>query len=121
STDKILHLTPAVLSELKKHREIGNGLIFSHPKRPSSLYDFRHEWADALIQADIELINEKGEKLVFHSLRHTFCSSLAKRGVKLHEIAKLAGHKSIQTTMRYTHLDNEHLASVVSDVFSNLN
>lgn len=39
-----------------------------------------------------------------HILRHTFCSYLALHGVPLHVIKELAGHKSIQTTMRYAHL-----------------
>jgi len=58
--------------------------------------------------------------LVFHSLRHTFCSTLANVGAQLQEIASLAGHKSIQTTMRYTHLDNKRLSTVVSKTFGML-
>lgn len=116
-TDKILHLTEAVMTELKKHREIGNGLIFCHLKKAHTPYDFRHEWIEGLEKAGIEIVNDKGERLVFHSLRHTFCSTLANTGAELHEIASLAGHKSIQTTMRYTHLDNKRLSSVVGKTF----
>ncbi len=119
-SDKILHLTDVVMAELKKHRNIGNGLIFLGPKNVQGAYDFRMEWMTALDQAGIVLVNEKGEKLVFHSLRHTFCSTLANTGAELHEIASLAGHKSIQTTMRYTHLDNKRLSSVVSKTFEGL-
>lgn len=39
----------------------------------------------------------------FHSLRHRFCSSLARHGVHVEAIMQLAGHKSIATTMRYIH------------------
>jgi len=116
-TDKILHLIQSTLEELKNLREVGNGLIFSNPRQKASVYDFRHEWNFALEEAGIALINDKGEKLVFHSLRHTFCSTLANTGAELHEIASLAGHKSIQTTMRYTHLGNKRLSSVVSKTF----
>jgi len=119
-SDKVLHLTDAVITELKKHRAVGNVLLFGNPRNPSRPYDFRQEWIEALEQAGIALVNEKGEKLVFHSLRHTFCSTLANTGAELHEIASLAGHKSIQTTMRYTHLDNKRLSSVVSKTFSML-
>ncbi|MBI2792925.1 MAG: site-specific integrase [Gammaproteobacteria bacterium] len=118
-SDKILHLTDVVMAELKKHRNIGNGLIFSGPNNAGA-YDFRMEWMTALDHAEIALVNEKGEKLVFHSLRHTFCSTLANTGAELHEIASLAGHKSIQTTMRYTHLDNKRLSSVVIKTFEGL-
>ena len=36
-----------------------------------------------------------------HSGRKTFCSSLASQGISPYVIASLAGHRSIQTTMRY--------------------
>ena len=39
-----------------------------------------------------------------HLLRHTFCSHLAMRGAPALSIQKLAGHKNLQTTLRYMHL-----------------
>lgn len=39
-----------------------------------------------------------------HILRHTFCSRLASRNVPMLTIQALAGHQSIETTMRYMHL-----------------
>jgi integrase len=39
-----------------------------------------------------------------HLLRHTFCSHLAMRGAPALSIQKLAGHKNMQTTLRYMHL-----------------
>lgn len=50
----------------------------------------------------------------FHDLRHTFASCLAMAGVPLIEIQKLMRHKSIQTTMRYAHLCEAHLALAVN-------
>ena len=40
-------------------------------------------------------------KVVFHTLRHTFCSWLAIRGVPLYTIAKLAVHSKPDMTQRY--------------------
>lgn len=39
-----------------------------------------------------------------HTLRHTFCSHLAMRGVPARTIQELAGHKDLSTTQRYMHL-----------------
>ena len=36
-----------------------------------------------------------------HKYRHTFCTTLLKRGVELTTVAKLAGHSSIQTTASF--------------------
>ena len=39
-----------------------------------------------------------------HTLRHTFCSHLAMRGVSAVKIQKLAGHAKLSTTQIYLHL-----------------
>lgn len=50
-----------------------------------------------------------------HSLRHTLATMLLESGVAdLPELAMLLGHESTRTTERYTHLNNERLASVVA-------
>ncbi len=51
-----------------------------------------------------EGVNDRRDRIVFHSLRHTFCSRLAQNGEPLQVIQELAGHKSIQMTLRYSHL-----------------
>lgn len=40
----------------------------------------------------------------WHSLRHTFASQLAMRGVPLGAVQLLLGHSSVTTTMRYAHM-----------------
>ena len=40
----------------------------------------------------------------YHLLRHTFCSHLAMRGAPAIAIQRLAGHKNLQTTLKYMHL-----------------
>lgn len=44
----------------------------------------------------------------FHDLRHTYCSQLAMNGVDLKTIQELIGHKTIEMTMRYSHLSPSH-------------
>ena len=44
------------------------------------------------------------QKVVFHTLRHTFASWLAIDGVPLMVIAELMGHKTLEMTLRYAHL-----------------
>lgn len=46
----------------------------------------------------------KLRKIGWHTLRHTFASHLAMRGVPLPAIKELMGHSSITTTMRYAHV-----------------
>ena len=54
-----------------------------------------------------------GRGFTFHSLRHTFASSLASRGVSIRIIADLLGHRTIQMTMRYAHVSPDGRRSAV--------
>jgi len=47
------------------------------------------------------------ERCGWHVLRHTYASRLAASGVPLAVIMKLLGHTSIETTMRYVHVDQD--------------
>jgi integrase len=49
----------------------------------------------------------------WHALRHAFCTRLAVQGVPATQIQKLAGHKSLKTTMRYMHTVDEALKAAV--------
>ncbi len=49
-------------------------------------------------------IADRRQRVVFHTLRHTFASWLAIKGVPLYVISQLLGHKSLEMTQRYAHL-----------------
>jgi site-specific recombinase XerD len=49
----------------------------------------------------------------WHDNRHTFCSRLVLAGVDIRTVAALAGHATIQMTMRYAHLSPDHNRAAV--------
>ena len=55
-----------------------------------------------------EGIDDPRQKIVFHSLRHTFASWLALQGETILTIKELLGHKTLAMTTRYAHLMPEH-------------
>jgi integrase len=99
------------LKELRRFRQIGNGLIFNSPTKLDKPFEFRKQWQGALDRAGIENFR-------FHDLRHTAASYLVMAGATLYETAQVLGHKSTQTTERYAHLSTQHKSKVVEDVMS---
>ena len=61
-----------------------------------------------------ECVSDPRQKVVFHTLRHTFASWLAIQGTPLYTIAKLMGHKSISMSERYSHLSPDHKKDAVN-------
>jgi integrase/recombinase XerD len=55
--------------------------------------------------------------ITLHSLRHGFCTALAEAGKSAATIKELARHASIETSMIYVKMSNEHLKSEMEDVF----
>ena len=51
-----------------------------------------------------------------HDLRHSFASFAASAGMSLPMIGKLLGHKSVQTTARYTHLHDEYIRAATNQI-----
>jgi len=122
-TSRELYLAPVVITELKRHQEVGTGLIFPSFELPEQPMDFRAAWRAALKASNIsgkDILNADGtvkiERFTFHCLRHGFCSALSDAGKEINQIAKLAGHKSIQTTMRYIHQGRDQKRQIVNEL-----
>jgi len=70
-----------------------------------------------LTRGGIPRVDDDGRKLDIHSLRHTFGSRLARRGVGLVQVQRLMGHSDPKLTAQvYTHLDVEDLRKAVEAV-----
>jgi len=68
-----------------------------------------------------EGIEDPRERIVFHTLRHTFASWLAIQGTPLFTIKELMGHKSLSMTERYAHLIPDHKRAAVKGLEDKFN
>jgi len=71
---------------------------------------------DRKVQRAFRSVLEKAkiENFHFHDLRHTFASYLRQRGVDLHTIAVLMGHRDLRMTKRYAHLNVDNMRDAIA-------
>jgi integrase len=96
---RAIHLTARLAAELKAARHLRGPRVLCHPngKRLSRPFLARL-LRDACKTAGLTPTTKT------HTLRHTFCSRLARVGAPLLEIKEAAGHASVTTTQTYLHL-----------------
>ncbi len=103
------------------------GLIF--PARPGTKYPGggKQDRVSSVFGRTVEElglndgITDHRQKIVFHTLRHTFASWLVMGGESLQAVKELMGHKDIQTTMRYSHLAPDIKRNAVKKLAVTLN
>lgn len=98
---KTVPLNKTALSVIEKKlrekvKSIKDYVFMGNDGNKIKVYTFDYAFKSAVNKAEIE-------DFTFHDTRHTFCTRLTQRGVDLYKISKLAGHKNIKTTQRYSH------------------
>jgi len=75
--------------------------------------------ANAHIKAEAKKANQKPKLLkpwVLYSFRHTFLTRLGKSGCNIWTHARLAGHSSIEMSLRYVHMDENAAVDAISSM-----
>lgn len=108
---RTLVFPPPAITELLKQRQ-NTGLVFAREDGEKPL-QFRKHWNKALKAAGLENFR-------FHDLRHDAASQMAMAGATLLEIGEVLGHRSTETTKRYSHLSVERKRAVTDRVMGNV-
>ena len=93
------------LKKMQKVRHIDCDLVFPRfdGVQPKSI---RAGWDHAIEKAKLE-------DFKFHDLRHTAASYLAMSGATPSELAAILGHKSLSMVARYSHISEQHTATLL--------
>ncbi|MBT5540448.1 MAG: tyrosine-type recombinase/integrase [Alphaproteobacteria bacterium] len=101
------YMTPPVETMFEERNQLGNpktDLVFKN-RNGEKIREVSNAFEGAVKKLGFNKdISDRRDKLVFHSLRHTFASWLALQGETLLTIMELMGHKDIKMTLRYAHL-----------------
>ncbi len=92
--------TLAHMQNVQVLANFNDGLVFG------GVQSFKKSFASAKKRAGLD-------KLRIHDLRHTFASWLVQSGTSIYVVQKLLGHSRIESTIRYSHLDVEHLRKFI--------
>jgi integrase len=92
--------------EMLSNKDNKDGLVFSKNNRHLVQITCLNSLHAACKRAGLRDIG-------WHSLRHTFASHLAMRGITMIALQQLLGHSSISTTMIYAHLSQSVLTNAI--------
>ena len=99
-----------ILRDLKARQVILSPWVFPSPIDSNKPRDGNAFYKRVFVPA-VERAGLPG--VVWHTLRHTFCSRLVQAGIPLTTVQRLAGHKDYSTTLIYAHLSPGHLHEAV--------
>jgi len=112
---RTVRLSPRLWAEIKKLPQRGD-LLITHLRSEKhlsywSVNDKIHQLYDAAPEVT-------KPPMPWHCLRHSFCTALAAAGTPITVIKELAGHASIETTLRYVHVTADEKRAAIDAVFS---
>ena len=97
----------AVIDTIPRRR--GVDWLFWNADEGAPIRSFARHWYAMQAMAGLSRVR-------LHDLRHTFASHAAMNRETLPMIGKLLGHRILQTTARYTHLDDRHVFDAADQV-----
>jgi integrase len=107
----------AMFKKLYGNGKNKNDLIFKDIKHDERIKQVSSCFARAVKDLGLNKgITDRRQKVVFHSLRHSYASWLAEGGTDLYRISKLIGHSTTSMTERYAHLAQDTLQNEVKNL-----
>jgi site-specific recombinase XerD len=93
-------------------------LLLSNPAR--RVTTAHHGFGPEAIHREVELAGQHAGapgRHFPHRWRHTFATELVRAGVDIHVVQRLLGHRSVSSTVGYTHLATDDLQRAIQDLW----
>lgn len=99
-----------------KKRKVSNDVLIFTSRTGEKIKEVSNSFARVVDILQLNKgISDKRQKVVFHTLRHTYASWLAQMGTDLYVVQQLMGHSSFAMTQRYAHLSPETLKKAIDN------
>ena len=114
SKERIVHLYPKALQELKKYMKTSRPVMLGKHKEEQALFvnhrgeRLTRQWVWSVLKNYAQAAGIKSS-ITPHTLRHSFATHLLQNGASLRHVQELLGHSSISTTQVYTHLTSPYV------------
>ena len=114
SKERIVHLYPKALQELKNYMKHSRPVMLGKRKDEQALFvnhrgdRLTRQWVWSVLKNYAQAAGIKS-KITPHTLRHSFATHLLQNGASLRHVQELLGHSSISTTQVYTHLTSPYV------------
>jgi integrase len=111
------YITPPLrklFHQIKSSNPVAKGLIFKNSKG-KKIREISNAFNRTVERLGFNKdITDRRDKVVAHTLRHTFASWLAMQGETIITIQKLMGHSNLEMTLRYAHISPSHERDAVN-------
>ena len=107
------YMTKTVKEMLKRQEGVKRGLIFRN-RKGKQIVSVSNTFDRAVKRLKFNKgVTDRRDRVVFHTLRHTFASWHVMNGTDLYVVKELMGHSTIKMTERYAHLQEGSLKKSV--------
>jgi len=113
--NRVAYMTTTVNGILKERHSSGPACLVFTSSKNTRIIDVSNTFKETVKALGLnDGVKDPRERVVFHTLRHTFASWLVEQGINIYVVKKLMGHKTLAMTERYAKLRDDTLKEAVS-------
>ena len=106
--DRVVYLNDKIINSIREYLRV---------RESDSPYLFANSNGKVIHRSTVnKIFNKYSDKITPHVLRHYFCTIALEGGLSVHEVAYLAGHSNIHTTLLYLNPSREAIRGKINNL-----